>query len=234
MKDEPRKQTNKHDTREGWLRSATDAVREYFALNGYEIPARIRFSIGFPSTGKAGKRVGEVWLPATSADESCELFIRADIDAPANVLGILVHELIHTVLPPDAGHGKLYKDAAHKLGLVGPMRHAMPGPLLAARLVEIADGLGPLPHARLDLSRARDGRLIADRPKKQKARLLKAECGDEACGYNVRVVAKWVDEVGPPHCPKHGAMVLETRADDEAETAEPDESAPHQEKMETV
>jgi hypothetical protein len=129
---------------------------------------------------------------------------RADIAGPVEVLGVLVHELIHVVLPVDAGHGKLYKEAAIKIGLEGKMRHAMPSQLLQPRLVELAESLGPLPHARLNIERGRDNR-PADRPKKQRTRLLKAECEGDGCGYTVRVTAKWVDEVGPPHCPNHGA-----------------------------
>ena len=67
------------------------------------------------------------------------------------VLGVLVKELVHTLLPPDAGHGKLFKAAAIKIGLQGPMRQARPGPLLHDRLKVLADTLGPLPHARLDM-----------------------------------------------------------------------------------
>ena len=35
--------------------------------------------IAFPSTGRKGKRVGELWHAATSDDESFEVIVRADI-----------------------------------------------------------------------------------------------------------------------------------------------------------
>jgi hypothetical protein len=93
----------------------------------------------------------------------------------------------------------------------------MPGPLLRARLADLAAGLGPLPHARLDIERGIDNRGPhygpADRPKKQGTRLLKAECG--SCGYTVRVTLKWVTEAGPPHCPKHGAMAVDLPDEDD-------------------
>lgn len=215
-----RQTTNKHQTREGWLRAATDLLRQYFSESGFEIPEKMRFSIGFPSTGRQGKRLGELWHGSTSNDETYELFIRADVDTPSEVLGILVHELLHAVLPIDAGHGKLYKDGAAKIGLTGPMRHAMPNALLTGKLETIAADLGPLPHARLNIERGRDNRGPADRPKKQKGRLLKATCPDESCGYNVRVVAKWVADIGPPHCPKHGAMTMDATPDDIEDAAE--------------
>jgi hypothetical protein len=120
----------------------------------------------------------------------------------------LVKELVHTILPPNSGHGKLFKAAALKVGLQGPMRTATPGVLLQKRLDELAVNLGPLPHAPLDISRQSMAARAApvDGRKKQSTRYLKAECENEGCGYTVRVVSKWVNQIGPPHCPKHGPM----------------------------
>jgi len=102
------------------------------------------------------------------------------------------------------------------------MRKAQAGILLQNRLTEVAANLGPLPHESLHFEQGQQGPLTAvavavDRPKKQKARYRKAECTAEGCGYNVRVVSKWVNEVGPPHCPKHGAMTVEQPAETEDE-----------------
>ena len=108
--------------------------------------------------------MGELWHASTSDDGSFELFIRADIFDPVEVLGVLVHELIHAVLPIDAGHGKRYKDAALKLGLQGKMAHAMPGPLLRRRR---SPRWPPRHHAGASPRRrnlaARDGRARARR-----------------------------------------------------------------------
>jgi hypothetical protein len=41
------KSSNYHDTREGWLRAATNELRSYFAGCGYPLPDKIRFAIGF-------------------------------------------------------------------------------------------------------------------------------------------------------------------------------------------
>jgi hypothetical protein len=106
------------------------------------------------------------------------------------------------------------------------MRKPEAGPLLLEFLARIAETLGPLPHASLDLMAP-----VLDRPakpigapKKQKARMLKAECHGrlgQLCGYTARIAAKWVDDLGPPHCPKHGAMHVHQHAGaDEIEEAE--------------
>ena len=208
--------SNQHDSRESWLRAAAKELTEYFKICGLVIPENIRFAIAFPSTGRRGARIGECWHSSTSEDGNYEIIIRADIADPVEVLGVLVHELIHAVLPIDAGHGKIYKDAAIKVGLEGKMRHAMPSQLLRPRLVALAETLGALPHARLNIDRGRDNK-PADQPKKQKARLLKAECSGEGCGYTVRITAIWVDDIGAPLCPKHGAMTIDRGEADKGE-----------------
>lgn len=212
--------SNRHESRETWLRSATNELRPYFESQGYPLPEFIRFAIAFPSTGRKGRRVGECWHPEASADQHFEIILRADIADPVEVLCKLVHELVHAALPADAGHGKLFKKAALKLGLTdGPMRYVMPGKLLVPKLEELAAALGPLPHAKLDIERTPDGKRPADRPKKQRARLLKAECTDPECEYTVRITSKWVKDLGPPGCPKHGPMTVDL-PDSDAETDE--------------
>lgn len=201
------KQKNDHSSRESYLRAATNELKPYFAKHGLTLPEKIRFAIAFTSHGKKGKVAGECWHAGASDDGHHEIIIRADFADPAEVLGILAHELVHAALPPEAKHGKLFREAALKIGLEGPMRHAMPGPVLKERLNELAAGLGPLPHGRLNFDRMTLGGLVAaDRPKKQSTRMLKAECAGPGCGYTVRVAARWISDCGPPHCPMHGAM----------------------------
>jgi hypothetical protein len=107
-----------------------------------------------------------------------------------------------------------------KIGLVGKMRHALPGQLLNERLAKLAETLGPLPHARLNIERGRDDKGPADRAKKQGTRMLKAACRHESCAFVVRVAATPAREIGPPHCPKHGEMLIEWPEDEEPGEAE--------------
>jgi hypothetical protein len=216
---------DRHDFRESWLRAAAAELRPYFASVGYPLPDNIRFAIAFTSTGRKGKRVGECWHSSTSDDNSYEIFLRADIAEPVEVLGVLVKELVHTALPADTGHGKQFKQAAIKIGLQGPMRKAQPGVLLQNRLIEVAAALGPLPHASLHIDQTplTAVAVALDRPKKQRTRMLKAECPEcakEDRPYNVRIAASTAREIGAPHCPKHGAMTVEfpPETEDEAES----------------
>jgi hypothetical protein len=197
------KTPNTHTTRESWLRAATDELRSDFKKLGYSLPEKIRFAIAFTSTGKRGHIPGECWHPEASDDQHYEVIIRADIAEPVEVLGVLMHELVHSLLPQAAKHGKEFRAVAHRIGLEGVMRHTKPTPLLKQRLQVIAANLGPLPHAKLNF---RGG---SDVPTRQQTRHLKAECGAKGCGYRVQISAKWA-KAALPVCPvniKHGKLV---------------------------
>jgi hypothetical protein len=197
------KTSNAHNTRESWLCSATNELRPYFEKLGYILPDKIRFAIAFTSGGKKG-RSGEVWHPAASADGHYEIIIKADQDDPLTILVVLVHQLIHSILPSTVKHGKEFRDVALRVGLEGAMRDPAPVPLLQERLCSLAVILGPLPHAKLDFS-AR-----SDSPKRSGARMLKAECG-ASCGYSIRLMPKWAN-AGLPICPidsEHGPLICD-------------------------
>ena len=211
-------ESNQIQTRDLWLRHATDALRPLFDSHGLPLPADIRFAIAFTSTGRKGKRVGETWHDGATADRAFEIFLRADLAAPIDVLIVLVRQLVHAALPAADSHGKRYKAAANKIGLTGKMREAVPGPYLQERLERLVADLPPLPHAALDINWK-----ALDKPRKQGTRMLKAECAQMAnefqpCGYTVRLSAKWAT-LGAI-CPKHGAMVVEIPEPSEAEETE--------------
>jgi hypothetical protein len=208
MKKDNNRKDNIYTTREGWVQAATNELRPTFATHGYEVPENIRHAIAFTSGGKRGME-GECWFPTSSADQHFEIFIRADIDEPITVLGILTHQLIHTLLSPEAKHGKAFRDIALRMGLEGKMSHARPAPPLLEKLKTIAATLGPLPHAKLNFVAG------ADRPKKSGAKYLKAECS-AACGYTIRIIPKWAKE-GLPICPidaAHGQLRCDVSEDE--------------------
>lgn len=213
-KDETPAVPNQHDERALWLRAAADALREDFAASGLPLPANIRF--GFSTKGKGTQKTGECWHAPASTDGTYEVFVRADQGEPLEVLGILVRELVHAALPVEDSHGKRFKAAAIRIGLVGKMRAAVPGRLLEARLRQLSEDLGPLPHAALDITWS-----AFAKPKRQTGRMLKAMCpggNDESgqwmeCGYTIRLAAVWAREYGA-HCPRHGAIAVQFPAHD--------------------
>ena len=94
-------------------------------------------------------------------------------------------------------------------------------------LIPILADAGPLPHGRLKTSAdaprgpgegedGEGGEVKTTGPKKQTKRHIKCLCSE--CGYTARTSRKWLDQVGPPHCPAHGQMEVI-----EDETGQPDD-----------
>lgn len=199
----------KFKTREEWLTFVANELRPHYKAAGHTIPVKVRFAIGFCSTGERGNRIGECWYPETSGDKSVEIFVKPDQHIAATVADILAHELVHAAVGPGHGHGRVFKKACTTLGLEGKATQALPGAeMRRAVIAPILKRAGKLPHAKLE------GK-VTDR-KKQGTRLLKAEC--EKCGYTVRVTKKWAAE-GLPYCGvrSHGRMVCEDMDDGEGE-----------------
>jgi hypothetical protein len=205
------KNQNTYTTREGWLLAATNELRPHFASHGFTLPENIRLALAFTSTGKRGRMAGECWHANASDDRHFEIYIRPDIADPVEVLGVLVHELCHTLLEPTVKHGKSFRDIALKIGLQGKMRQTIPTQMLMERLQIIAANLGTLPHAKLNFTNA------SEATKKQTKKWMKAECS-AACGYSFRITSKWA-KIGLPVCPvhpDHGVLVCDAPEDVEA------------------
>lgn len=103
-------------------------------------------------------------------------------------------------------HNKKFKVMAEKLGLEVKPRDKAVG----YGFTDLADeGKKFLARIKFDLkifaahrNGGGDGK-----PKNPGSRLIKCEC--DTCGYVCRTTKKWLDDVGAPHCPEHGAMTEE-------------------------
>ncbi|QMP19191.1 hypothetical protein [Pseudomonas phage Persinger] len=214
--------------RETWLNLLADKMAPRFAEMGFPLP-KFRVSVGFGAAGQRSRTAAEVWNAACSEDGTFEILIMPDqVDADL-VACHLAHELTHTAVGFEQGHKGDFARVALALGMNRPMTATTPGPAFKEWVAPFLAELGPMPHAKLRFDRglgesapaapksgsqdqpegaapaARTPRRAGEstRPPKQTTRLKKAECSQ--CGYTVRVTSKWL-EVGPPHCPKHGAM----------------------------
>lgn len=185
-------------TREEWLNAVATALAPHFTKQGLKLPP-FRVSIGFPSTGRRGKRIGECHAAGASKDAHHEIFIRPDQADSLEVAQVLAHELVHSAV--GMRHGPPFRRAALALGLVGPMRSTTAGRGFRELAAPILEELGPLPHAELTFRR---GVGLSDAPKKQPARQIKAMC--PVCGYTVRVARSWL-ELGAPICPLDGVAL---------------------------
>jgi hypothetical protein len=182
-------------TREDWLNQVAQRMRPLFAEAGAELPERFRITM---SLTKRQRAIGVCFDRSASADGSYEILVRLDQHEPVQVAGILAHELVHAAVGVEQGHGPAFGKVARAIGLEGKLTATVPGERFVHAVAPILVEVGPFPHAPLDWAGQRSG------PKKQVARLLKVEC--QECGLVVRQTRKWLDEVGPAHCPEHGAM----------------------------
>lgn len=184
-------------TREGWLADLVDRLRPVFSAKGYDIPAALRVSCGWPASralAAKGRAIGECWTPKVSGDLTTEIFVSPWLDDSMRVGDVLVHELVHAAVGNDAGHGPAFAAAAKAMGLGGSMRATTATEDLEALLLPMIQAMGLYPHATLGKGYDRP----ADAPKKQGTRMLKCAC--PTCGYVVRTTQKWLD-VAVPLCP---------------------------------
>jgi hypothetical protein len=188
--------------RDEWLAQATTALRVDFDTAGFTLTQpTIRVSCGFPSKATAGKCrvVGQCWDRALPGEDGIpQIYLSPVEDDPIEILGTLVHELVHAAVGCRHGHKQPFKVAAVALGLTGKMTATTSTPELVERLNALASELGPFPHSALDLTKV----------KKQTTRLLKVECIEGEHHYTARVSRLMLDAYGAPLCPVcEGQMV---------------------------
>lgn len=168
-------------TREQWLNAFTDKARTVFKQRGFELPEKIRVSVGFMF--RSPKAIGQCWAESASADGHREVFINPTQADSARVADILTHELAHCLFGPEEKHGKNFKAAVTALGLEGKATATVAGDNWREWAFPILSKLGPIPHGAIDPS--------ASGVKKQTTRLLKCECDE--CGFIFRATAKHVN-----------------------------------------
>ena len=118
--------------RETWLYQATLFLFEHMQRVGLT-PVPVRVSCGWPLTGGAGQKqvtIGQCFPPTMCADGVAQIFISPRLSGSIEVLGTLLHELIHASFGGKFGHRKEFSQAAKKVGLAGPPTATTVGPEL--------------------------------------------------------------------------------------------------------
>ena len=169
------------------------------------------------------KALGWFWQSRWEQDKDTmrhEINLSAEYLKEHNMGETLLHELAHAenhaldIADTDKTgrrHNKKFKAMAERLGLVveksGSLGFAYTelGPEATAFLDKI----------KFDRSVFELCRIVESKSSKQTTRLIKLEC--ESCGYVVRTTKKWLDEIGPAHCPNHGAMRVDQENEGENE-----------------
>lgn len=157
----------------------------------------MRISVGWPGgRSNRNRTIGQCWPTTSSEDGVNQIFmspIRGEDDTQ-NVLGTLLHEMIHAVDDCESGHKGNFARIAKAVGFLPKLTSSdNRTDELNDVLDEVAELVGPFPHAAItSLGNA------ADNPAKQSTRMIKVMCA--ADGYIVRTTQKWLD-LGTPTCP---------------------------------
>lgn len=189
-------------TREAWLMAAIDILRPTLKQAGCTTMNERVFavSVGFPK-GNVRKVIGQCWAAkASECGGTNHVFVSPVLSDAVQVLGVLVHEMIHADDDGESGHKGHFAACAKTVGLTGKMTATTVGEDLQPVLEDIVTELGPYPHVKLNIGSA----VI----KKQTTRMLKATCSlgsdcpvkdEKGNGLVLRMSRKWA-EIGMPSC----------------------------------
>lgn len=182
-------------TREEWLNEAVLNLNLLIADQTDLKPSKKTLvSAGWPRNDRKGKVIGQCYASRAGSGHH-HIFVSPMLSTAAQVLPVLLHELIHAADDCQNSHKGDFRKAWKALGFTDKPTTSVPGPELKATLKALAEALGPYPHKRL---------APTDLPTKQTTRMLKVEC--EGCGCVIRMTRKWLDEVGTPTCACGGDM----------------------------
>lgn len=187
--------------REEWLTQAAVHLNRMIAETTALKPAKkIAVSAGWPRNDRKGTVIGQCFAGSASKGTN-HVFISPLLGTAAEVLPVLLHELIHAADDCENHHNGAFRKAWKVLGFIDKPTTSVPGKELKDSLREIARELGKYPHSKLT---------TMDLPAKQTTRMLKVTCADPECGYVLRTTAKWI-EVGLPTCCCGSEMEVEEK-----------------------
>ncbi|MGI0148681.1 MAG: SprT-like domain-containing protein [Thermoplasmata archaeon] len=177
--------------REAWLRAAYALLRKKLLPKA---PERVAISWSFPSKGgtKASRRtIGECHYKEGSTGGRVEgnrvVLISPTLRKPYELLECLVHEMVHTVTGPKAGHRAAFSQLAASIGLVKPWTATTAGPELRKKLVGYLKVLPKWPGGFLTIQTRQKNRQLkatcsCDEPRILRASRAMFEQGSILCG----------------------------------------------------
>ena len=164
--------------REEYLELAASELSDYISKAGYPMPV-LKVSAGWPSTkafSTKGRTLGECWHHDMIEQEASHIFISPFLSDTVTVLGVLVHEIGHAILPKEVKHKKLFKQYMQAVDLTGKATATEPGEVLKSFLDLLITRIGVYPHDSIDKG---------PKQKKQTTRLRLWTC--EGCDLKIRV-----------------------------------------------
>ena len=164
--------------REEYLELAAQELSDYISKAGYPMP-KLKVSVGWPSTkafSAKGRTLGECWHHDMIEQEASHIFISPFLSDTSTVLGVLVHEIGHAILPKEAKHKKVFKQYMSAVDLTGKVTATEPGEVLKSFIALLIDRIGLYPHDSIDKG---------PKQKKQTTRLRLWIC--KGCDLKIRV-----------------------------------------------
>src|SRR5947199_8423755 len=118
--------------REAWLQAAASFLLDHIV--NHDLPCiDVRVSCGWPVRGGLARRrtvIGQCFAPSVCKDGKPQIFISPRLSESIEVLGTLLHELVHASVGCHYGHRKEFSQAARHVGLSGPPTATMVGDTL--------------------------------------------------------------------------------------------------------
>jgi SprT-like family len=142
--------------REEWLQAATGFLFDLMEQHGL-LRVKVRVSCGWPSRGGLAQRrtvIGQCFAPQICADGCPQIFISPRLADGVEVLGTLLHELIHASVGCEHGHGAKFSQSARKVGLTGRPTATTVGDTLRPFLLAYVAQAGEYPHAAIQVQTA--------------------------------------------------------------------------------
>lgn len=164
--------------REGYLECAVSELSDYIGKAGYTMP-KIKVSAGWPSTkafSAKARTLGECWHHDMIDQEVSHIFISPYLSDTVKVVGVLVHEIGHAILPQEVKHKKQFKQYMTAVGLTGKATATEPDEVLTSFISLLIDRIGIYPHDSIDKG---------PKMKKQTTRLRLWVCN--GCDLKIRV-----------------------------------------------
>ncbi len=196
----------KHHTREEWLQVASQLLRKKLEEHG-NLPDKLHILTSWPYGTK--KAIGQCYSKSWTKDESTYIAISPKLnnDDIIELLGVLIHELIHAMVGVEKNHGKAFKKVAIKVGLQGSMRATEVGDVLRKDLEGFALKLGTYPHQEMQPPPAPER-------KPAKKQIIKFVSPTEP-SYSCWVTPAQAAIYGPPICPISKQLMVKPEDNDE-------------------
>jgi len=181
--------------REAWLTEAAQFILDDILSSELTepAPAPFRVSVGYPPRSTARSKTIAVCIKSeASADGHSEIFVSPALSDSMAILEALTHEMVHYSDDCASGHQHHFARVARAVGLVGPLTATKASPELQNKLADIIATLGDIPHAAIDLGKAKA---------KQSTRMLKVFCPGEDCKFSYRTSAANIRKITDFLCP---------------------------------